>query len=159
MLESYVEIRKFLPGLKRREIAEITLTCSEDRRIDALILQLKPLMSVTKELQKDSTNTSDTRALFDAVIEEFPETCERLKPSAGIVHCPLFESALVKIQGGNYSALSFEERSAVSFLRIEKRLDSIPVRDELSFAEQALKKQRITNENNSVEYTDTRFLL
>ena len=45
-----------------------------NRRVNALLEQLLFLESVTKALQQDSTTVSDTRALFDAVIEKYPDT-------------------------------------------------------------------------------------
>lgn len=163
MLQQYVRMRDVLPKLKSDDIAAISLTPSENRRIDGLIQQLKPLESVTLELQRDCTTVSDARTLFDAVMHEFPDTTNRLSPSAGIVHSPVFENAVVKLQQNNSSALSSEESECVSDFEIiaatELEAYCGTDNDGLSFAHRALKRQRIMNGSNVKKYSDTRFLL
>ncbi len=90
MIARYVELRNFLPSLWSRDIYSISLTPSENRRVDVLLKLLEPLGSDTKTLQKDETTVSDTRALFDAVIESYPETTNNLSSSADILHCAVF---------------------------------------------------------------------
>lgn len=65
---------------------------------------------MTKELQRDTTSLSDIQDLFDAVVKEFHETKNRLRSRARIILCPLFEHATVKIQEGNLSAVSTDEK-------------------------------------------------
>ncbi|KAL3660543.1 hypothetical protein V7S43_019084 [Phytophthora oleae] len=40
---------------------------------------------------------ADVRALFDQVADDYPVMASRLRPTAKIVHAPVFEAALVKI--------------------------------------------------------------
>jgi len=74
----------------------------EKKRIESLFKQLNDLDSVTKELQKDAVTCADVRALFDGVIEQYPATANRLGPRSKIVQSPDFESAIVKMQEGNF---------------------------------------------------------
>ncbi len=96
---------------------------------------------------------SDTRVLFDAVIEKYSNTTNRLTSSAGIVLCPNFESAIGKIQRKNASVLSREETMSVSTLLLQEITPDIIVEEGLSFALQALYNETVD------KYTDTRFLL
>ena len=159
MVQRYVELREYLALLESDEVDALSLTPAENRRADALLLQLKPLESVNKVLQTNSTTVSDARALFDAVIQKYSDTTNRLSSSAGIVHSPDFENAVVKIQRNNSSALSREESVSVSSLLIEEDQVQDFEEEGLSFAMRALKRQRCMNERTKRRYCDTRFLL
>ncbi len=155
----YVDLREVLPELHSSEINAISLTASEDRRIDKLIKQLSHLESVTKKLQEKETTVSDSRALFDAVIETYSETSDKLSSTAGIVHSFTFENAVEKLQRGNSSSILYEESEAVKSLKRESPTSFEIVNEDLSFAERALKRQRLINEESSDDYLDTRFLV
>lgn len=71
---------------------------------------MKDLESVTKALQCEWTKPRGVRGLFDAVIEKYPETGEKLTQSAKIVHSTMFEGSIVKVQIGSSSSLSPEEK-------------------------------------------------
>ena len=77
---------------------------------------LRPLDSVTKASQDDATTISDIRAIFNAVIDEFLETANRLNSRADIVLYTEFENAIVKLQRYNVSGLPQEEALAISKL-------------------------------------------
>eukprot|EP00171_Calliarthron_tuberculosum_P003101 IDg3101t1 len=159
MIVRYVRIREFLPNLESEEIDSLFLSPSENRRVDAFLQQLSPLESVTKMLQREETTVSDTRALFDAVINSFPGTINKLSSTADIVHCAAFESAIVNIQRGNAAALSRDESEAIRGLRIEEGSDEETGDEGLSFAERALKKQKCVDVEKRDKYIDTRFLV
>lgn len=159
MLSRYVRLREFLPNLNCYEIDELSLSVAENRRVDMLLVQLEPLDEVTKLLQSESTTVSDARALFDAVIQKYPDTTSRLASSAKIVHCPNFESGIVKIQRKNCSALSREEKLSTKSLLVSENADVVSEDASLSFAQRALKRQRLMEEEHGDIYADTRFLL
>ena len=71
MCHRFIQIREHLGRLGSDEADEIALYSSENRKVDKLLQQLKSLESVTKALQSDEITINDTRALFDAVIEDF----------------------------------------------------------------------------------------
>ncbi len=106
MLKRHVTISVFFPLLNSDEIAKISLSLSENRRLEMLLKKLDPLESFTKALHEDSTNVKDTRALFDAVIGMFPDTADRLSSCSSIVHSRIFEDSIVKLQRRNAAALS-----------------------------------------------------
>lgn len=61
------------------KLDSIFLTVHEDMIIDHLIRKIEDLYSVKVALQFYSKTLSDTRALFDAIQENFP----RIEPSIG----------------------------------------------------------------------------
>ena len=121
------------------------LTHQNNKDIEELLVKLSEFESVTKALQEDTLSVSDTRALFDGVIDSFPETKDRLSKSANIVHDKVFEDAVTKIQDGKLSELTLEERLSVSNLQIEETQDSNEVsecneEERNSLAERVIKK-------------------
>ena len=97
--------------------------------------------SVTKKLQCDSTKLDEVRALFDATIDAFTETSSRMKSTARIVHCPIFESAVINLQRGNIRGLSREECICVEQLEIVCDNERPLTEGRMSFVERALKRK------------------
>lgn len=153
MVVRYTQIREFLPSLESEEIDLISLSPSENRRVDTILLELVPLESVNKKLQSDSTSVSDTRALFDATIEAFPDTTNKL------LYCSTFESAVIKLQRGNSTAMSREEANSVKKLIIKESSVTETVDEGLSFAERALKRQKCIEHESRGKYMDSSFLI
>ncbi|KAE8907616.1 hypothetical protein PF005_g2534 [Phytophthora fragariae] len=54
---------------------------------------------------------ADVRVLFDQVADDYPDMASHLRPSAKIVHSPVFEEALVKIE--NKAKLTAAEARSV----------------------------------------------
>lgn len=159
MISRYRELKEFLPKLNSDVIDEISLTTPENRRVDELYEKFTVFESVTKALQKDNTSLADVRALFDATIDEHPTTYCRLSSTADIVHCPWFESALVKVQRGMIAVLSIEEQVFMACFENESLSNDDVCDEELSFVERALKRQRCQREISPHKYMDTRFVL
>eukprot|EP00171_Calliarthron_tuberculosum_P014870 IDg14870t1 len=86
MLTRYVRVREFIPKLGSGDLDDMTLPSSENRRVNALLPQMRDLESVTKVLQSNSTTLAEVKCLFDAVLDKFPETAARLSASASIVY-------------------------------------------------------------------------
>lgn len=76
--------------------------------------------------------------MFDALINEYPETACRLSSTSHIVHSPLFDSAIVKIQSENIRALPREEKNVTVALKITEHCESDVDDAELSFVQHAL---------------------
>ena len=159
MLSHYKELKEFLPGLHSDEIDEMLLSIPEDRRVYVIFEKLKTFECVTKELQKDKTSISDVRIIFDALIDQFQSTANRLGSNATIVHCKDFESGVVKLQRGNAITLSREEKRAVAPLLLDSTERECDDLDELTIVERALKRQKTLHHDASNRYIDTRFLL
>jgi hypothetical protein len=113
------------------------LTTTELKRIEALYKHFQSLETYTKVLQSGDITLEDVRFCFDEVIDSFPQLSTHLAANAEIVHCPYFESAIVKILEKNENLLSEQETIAVhpfrkpvetygedSFATLEARLNA-----------------------------------
>ena len=159
MIARYLQIRTFLPSLDSTEADDMNLTTTENRRLEALFESLKLFESVGKALQCDKTKLSDVRAIFDAIIDDHPGRAQRLSSTANIVQCPWFDSAIVKIQRGNVSALSREEHSKLQGFVVGGASECLEKDSQLSFVERALKCRKISHQAQTDKYVDTRYLL
>ena len=158
MLERYQRLREFLPNLRSHEIDMLLLSLVEDREVDSLSLRLKDLDSVTRALQKEGFTLSELRALFDVVLDKYPETKARLGASAAIVESKSFESGIVKAQNGSQNELSQEEELALRSFKtsVDGELDTQGIA--LLLVQRGLKRQRIRKEQMTA-YMDTRFVV
>jgi len=159
MLLRYKQLQEFLPKLESSEINELLLTPQEDVSVDLLLKELKDIDSVTKILQARCTTLSDVRALFDALIDQYPNMKPFLKADANIVHSKQFESGIVKIQIGKGEFLSSTEKTACSQFKVMVENNENLSTETLSFAERALKRQKSSTESSSDSYLDTRFII
>ncbi|KAG2994208.1 hypothetical protein PC120_g22065 [Phytophthora cactorum] len=115
MLERYVRIRD---EIKRVDaVYNLVPKSAAHRCIVALVESLKTFNSVCKKLQKDSISMKAVRLLFDKMVEIFPVTGDYLRTDAVIVHSPVFENAVVKMNP-NLSGIS--SASARSTIRINR---------------------------------------
>lgn len=92
------------------------LTSSESRLVNALIDRLHPFKSVRKVLQAGGTFVRDTRAISDVVMEDYACTSNLLSSAVNTVMCPNFESAVVKTEWKNSSALYRDDKVSISML-------------------------------------------
>lgn len=81
---------------------------------EILFEKLKDLEFATKKLQENCTTMSNVRAIFDAVIEELPETADRLFGCALILHSVQSKFAVVKLHQG--IRLRFRGKAFAMFL-------------------------------------------
>ena len=108
-----------------------------------MCLRLQDLDSVTRALQKEGLTLSEVRALFDAVLDEYPDTKVRVGASAAILESKSFESGILKAHNGNQNALSHEEELALRPFKtsVEGALDTQD--NASSLVQRALKRHRI----------------
>ncbi|ETO99773.1 hypothetical protein F441_22804 [Phytophthora nicotianae CJ01A1] len=109
MLKRYVEIRDAIKMVQAVE--DLVPRPSSHRRIVQLLSKLGDLDSVCVKLQSEELTLADVRLLFDAVVVKYPVTASYLKADASIVHSPVFERAVVKVQGDR--RLQVDEEAAV----------------------------------------------
>ena len=102
---------------------------------------------------------SDTRALFDAIIHDFPNASDKISESARIVRYPKFESGIVKIQRGSVNELSDSERELISSLLLEEEANDYEDEVDLTFAQRATKRQKLTHQCRNGNYMDSRFIV
>lgn len=94
MLQFYHYIHAYLAQLSASEMKDLFLTPRNRESIDHLCSSFEEVESVTKSLQSDSTKWSQVLELFHTLTCLYPYTKDGLLPSAKIVECPDFESAL-----------------------------------------------------------------
>ena len=139
-------------------------TAREHADLSALLEPMMKLKSVTLALQRDNITIADINCLFEKVTSEFPCTKKYLGPMALIIHSPVFESAVCKLQNGQQSDLTEVEKGEISNLLIQSVSQPEDVRivnEEEDFASSIIKKRRQECETKSPDriYIDTRFLL
>ncbi|KAG6945117.1 hypothetical protein JG688_00016735, partial [Phytophthora aleatoria] len=78
------------------------------RRITSVVEKLRELDSACVKFQAEKRTLAAVRLLF---ADKYPIMADYISPSAEIVHSPLFESAIVKLQ--NELPLPTDERRAV----------------------------------------------
>ncbi|KAG3110989.1 hypothetical protein PI124_g1262 [Phytophthora idaei] len=101
------------------EVDDFVPTGAAHKKLMGLLDHLKKLDSVCKTLQHERTSMADVRLLFDQVMDDYPIMAGHLRPSANIVHTPVFEAAHVKIC--NDSKLTAGEARAVQrFVMVPK---------------------------------------
>ncbi len=118
MLRRYLSILEFLPDLDLEDHDVALLTTREERKVDALCSKYDQLDSMTKALQSDSVTCADVRAMFDAVIQEFPDVASRLSNTFRVVQNSVLETAIVKLQDNAEASLTSEEATSIENLKI-----------------------------------------
>lgn len=146
----YSEVAKFIPT---------------DSQLNIIRQQKKALddfKSITKTLKSRETTISDTQTLFQSLIIEFPnfDFDQYLGIDAPIIHSPVFETAIIKIQNCEQNEMSSEEKFAVKGLTTQFVTDPLLNNDDddLSFAERALKRKRLST-MSCKDYVNTNFVI
>ncbi len=99
MLKRFLKLNHQLPKLEIDEIDRLLPNPVEVRTLEGLCDTFVQLDAVTKKLQEDTVTLADVRAIFDTVIEEFPNAKPFLSQRAQSIEekfC-FFESGIVKI--------------------------------------------------------------
>lgn len=157
MLKRYTQIFGTLEEIDSPDMFNFLLTTVHTRRVDALMFQLKDLESVSMLFQSDETKLADVHGV-DYVIYTYPQAVSKLISNDDIVACATFESAIVKIQLGNFVPMSTEERSKVSRFFVPLTYSNVSNKDCFTFAERALKRQRRSSKSGATAYSDLRFI-
>ena len=113
---------------------------------------------VQKALQRDDVTMAEVRAVFDSVIEQYPDMSGYIAADAKIVHSSAFERAVVKIQDKEFSNLTIEERTVSSNLLLQTPTDAPLESDKEDFAMDIIKKRRLGSTKKE-EFMNTNFLL
>ncbi|RLO06368.1 hypothetical protein DYB28_011580 [Aphanomyces astaci] len=137
MLTPYSAIKTFIGHMGDNDIDMLRLSPVEERKVDALLVVLGDLNSITLALQNEECTVFDVRRIFDTVVEDYPDAARRLGETADIVHYPGFESGVVKILRGNEEGMSATE------VRDVQPLASSAAQPILPLSQRALKKQRV----------------
>ncbi|ETM98415.1 hypothetical protein PPTG_19620 [Phytophthora nicotianae INRA-310] len=150
MLQRYMKIRD--ANLTVSAVEELVPRGKGHRRIAAVADKLVELDSVCVKLQAKERSMAEVRLLFDACMVKYPEMSEYLQPAAQIVHSPLFESAIVKVQ--NDLPLSSPEQQEIEAFVLPTNESSAAVRHRVDFASTVLRqaKKRRRSEHVVAKY-------
>lgn len=141
------------------EINSLLLSNAEHKSISNILEHLTVLESVNKKLQATDATMVDVRALFDAGIEKYPSMDVRLSPTAKIVICPNFESAVNKLQENRCYDLTESEPNSVRSLLHCADEESVGDDSSLSFAQSVFKKRQMETTAEGIGYVNTSILL
>ena len=135
--------RNLIPKLERLDDEQL----SEHEVILEMVEKLKEFEMVSKWLQTgDSPNPEkkvtlySVRKAFDRFCSKCPFVRRRLSATAPIIHEPLFESAVAKLQGSDFNLTPGEKKKASRFLVCDSEAGSDEDEDHanMSFLDEAL---------------------
>jgi hypothetical protein len=122
MLVRYLELLPFLTvenfGVA---FAELLPSYADNRKLSELAEELKNYRECSLALQSDAhlMNLYEVRGLFDKLCEKYPVVERTLGRRSQLIQDPVFENAVVKIQGGLESTLTPAEKNKVKHYLIE----------------------------------------
>ncbi|KAF1782528.1 hypothetical protein GQ600_2778 [Phytophthora cactorum] len=131
---------KLIPCLRQMDTKDavkcgadkLMLTASEAMVVSELLKDLVKLDSVTVALQSESLTMSEVRDLFDHSISKYPAMKKYLSSNASILNNPVLERAKYELLASATEVITGKEESGD-----EKE-------SQVSFAQQALKRRRLT---------------
>ncbi|KAH9143603.1 hypothetical protein AeRB84_012396 [Aphanomyces euteiches] len=142
MVERYIEIKQHLREVQLNNVDIVLPTRQQDEVLSKLYGDLVALNKVTLDLQSESTRLRDVRACFDFLLDIYPEMASQISANGEIVQYPEFETAVVKVQMGNISALTPAERRSVAHLQSGGPSGDGEDDERLSLFERAVKRQK-----------------
>ena len=172
--DMFQRFERLLPNLNLEdgndELIEFVPSAAQNKNIRERKQALADFKSVTIALQRHDMTIKESNVLFQSIINAYKDFNfeGHLGADCGIIHDKPLESAILKIQSKKENTLTDLEKGAVEKLLLPSAL----VRDEpgageicadddaqLSFAERALKRQRVQDTAEGSKYVNTRFLL
>ncbi len=156
MVERYFKIKEHIDSTDP-DLATLLPSPMHDMDLLELYQNMKDFHSVTMKLQEENIDLSDSRYLFDALINKYPTMERYLSPHANIVHSQHFEKGVVKILTGYGDQLNDYEKNHLLKLRTNYELPTTTDDNELTFAERAIKAKKQRNNTNK-EYIDLKFI-
>lgn len=113
MVMRYFTLLEFIDS-NDDDIADLLPSPSYNRRLRALLADLKKVESVAKALQGNEVSLLDARVWLDGLISIKPHYARYIGPRAEIVHSPDFESGCVRVLGGNAARLTRAEKTVLT---------------------------------------------
>ncbi|RLN93348.1 hypothetical protein DYB28_001936 [Aphanomyces astaci] len=156
MLKRYVAIHTYIRLLGDRNILHLTPTDDQDDEIDALLLVLDELESVTLALQEVATSMLDVRNLFDECMLLHPSASKRLASNSAVVGHADFEVAITKILDQSVSSMSDGQVASVDRLKLHPKALDASQDKPLTLAQRAKKRLKVSADADS--YVDCRFI-
>ena len=170
--DMFQRFERLLPNLNLEdgndELMDFVPSAAQNKNIRDCKQALADFKSVTIELQRHDMTIKESNVLFQSIIDSYKDFNFEgyLGADCDIIHDKHLESAIQKIQSKKENTLTDLEKAAVKKLLLPSLLaqDEPGAGDicddaELSFAERALKRQRVQDTAEGSKYVNTRFLL
>ena len=173
--DMFQRFERLLPNLdsaNKDEIMDLIPNANQEKNIKERKQALADFKSVTIALQGVDMSIKESDVLFRSIIDEYTEFDFEafLGADANIIHDKVLEKAVLKIQSSKEETLTADEKESVSkLLRCQttnEQESTASCEDEersdaqLTFAERALKRQRIQEKTGVCSnYINTNFLL
>lgn len=162
MLKRYFEIFDAVETIGTMSIQDKLPTRVQHRHLEELMVQLKQMEDITKELQRQDLTLDEARDLFDGTMDLFPDMEQHLGVHAHIVEDPTFESAVVKVLRKEEQTLTPSEKEKLRPFQKSRRDKTTFPRatydDQLNFAQRILKKRRTSKTTEEGDYIDLSFI-
>ncbi|KAG4058514.1 hypothetical protein PC123_g6519 [Phytophthora cactorum] len=161
----FFEIREHLDA-DNEAIEDLLPSPSSTKKLKALLVKMKMVESVSKRIQSSDVTIWEVRALFDALLQQFPVFAKYLDKwsclftlarsvelpfflfldsSATIVGGPYYKSAVVKLQRGR--PLGRQEKTALSVLKVASGRPNADNPDD-GFAERVLQRACVSEQTD-----------
>ena len=135
---------------------DFILSVAEEFQLQTVLEKLKDFESVSKHLQKDAANMGEARALFESLLDVYPDLNRYLGSGLGmratdtIVHSPIFESAVSKVCNGE--SLVAEKLAEIQSVILPDL--TVAENERLFFSEKCLraKRQKIDKKFNDFSW-------
>ncbi|KAG6967870.1 hypothetical protein JG687_00004038 [Phytophthora cactorum] len=120
IFEMVLRYKRIRDSIRQVEaVDDFVSTGAAHKKLMGLLDHLKKLDSVCNTLQHERASMADVRLLFDQVMDDYPIMASHSRPSANIVHTPVFEAALVMICNDSKLTAS-EARAMQRFVMVPK---------------------------------------
>lgn len=113
----YCKLRNFLPKIEREDFDDFVLSAHANRKIGQSMEKLEVIHSDTVAFQADEITLGEVREILSSVLSKFPEIKNCLAPDATIIHSPIFENDIAKVQGNGVFLLTGAEKNYFSAWR------------------------------------------
>jgi hAT family C-terminal dimerisation region len=169
----FQRFERLLPNLNSAnqddEVLDLIPNADQKRNIRERKQALADFKSVTIALQRMDMSMKESDVLFRSIVDAYPEFGFEayLGTDADIIHNKALEIAVIKIQSNKENTLTDREKESVEPLLLlpQERLQGVEAAceggddEQLSFAERALKRQRLQESIECSKYINTSFLL
>jgi hypothetical protein len=116
MLQRYQYLKQFITRANGfdNDVTNLVLHELQEHDLEQLLAVLKAVHQCSMALQKDNgVELRHVRKFFDVLIAKAPSFARYLGPESDIVHSPIFEKAVIKVQSGNERNLTRNERATL----------------------------------------------
>ncbi len=123
MLKRYKKLRPYITRANGfpEDVLDLTLSEVEEGRLTVLMDILENVSQCSMQLQNEGCRMFHVRAYFNILKEKYPLFAQHLSEDSRIVHSPVFERAIVKLQKDEQ--IDSRETGALTNFRINPSVD------------------------------------